>query len=121
MRNTQLDTWSAIQETLPERRAAVLRVIRKYPKGVALFQIADELGWTINRVSGRVTELCEMGFVKDLNSRVLNPKSGKQCIAWQYCPSLQPEKKRRTKDEEIRELKKRVYDLTLEVNRLRGY
>lgn len=121
MRDTQVAAWESLQSSLSDRRSTVLQEIRKHPKGVPLFQIAKNLGWTINRVSGRVTELCTLGLIRDSELRVVNPSSGKQCIAWQYAPSIDRQyKKQRDKNTEIRELRKKVYELTKEVRQLKS-
>lgn len=50
-------TFHMIQKTLPEKRRLVYEVILENPGGVTRKQIAKILGWPINCVTGRVTEL----------------------------------------------------------------
>ena len=50
-------TYSMIKPKLPEKRMRVYEVILSHPEGVTRKQIAKHLGWPINCVTGRVTEL----------------------------------------------------------------
>jgi len=80
-RETQLSAYAEIKDTLSEARGIVLRAINK-DGGATTFEIAKLLGWPINRVSGRVTELCDKGAAIDSGERRINPESGKKCIVW---------------------------------------
>lgn len=120
IRETQIDAWESIQESLSEKRLMVLREIKRNSMGIALFQISENLRWPINRVSGRVTELYELGYIRDSGSRAINPRSGKQCIKWQYAPSTDRiYRKRLDKNQEIIDLRKQVKALTKELNNLK--
>lgn len=79
-RDTQLAAYDELQPTVSEKRKRVLDVIAKSPS--ALFDICSILGWPVNRVSGRVTELAEQGLIVDSGSRKINPASGKKGIVW---------------------------------------
>lgn len=50
-------TYSMIKPKLPEKRMRVYEVILGHPEGITRKQIAKTLGWPINCVTGRVTEL----------------------------------------------------------------
>ena len=50
-------TFQMIQKDLPEKRRLVYEVILANPGGITRKQIAKILGWPINCVTGRVTEL----------------------------------------------------------------
>lgn len=78
--DTQRASWRTIQD-LSEKRAKVLSVISQ-TNGIALWEIAEKLGWPINCVSGRVTELQDLGLVRDSGKRGTNPHSGKKAILW---------------------------------------
>jgi predicted transcriptional regulator len=78
---TQLTAYAEIQDSLSEARGKVLRTISKNG-GATTFEIAKLLSWPINRVSGRVTELCDKGAAIDSGERRVNPESGKKCIVW---------------------------------------
>jgi predicted transcriptional regulator len=80
IQDTQRAAYDEIQPTVSEKRARVLAVITKSPS--ALFDICSALGWPVNRVSGRVTELAEQGLIEDSGSRKVNPASGKKGIVW---------------------------------------
>lgn len=83
MLDTQRESHEAILEKLPERRAAVARVIRGAgEKGATLFDIAFYLSWPINCVSGRVTELAKAGVIVDSGRRAVNPRSGRRAAIW---------------------------------------
>ena len=45
--------------------------------------IAKQLGWEINRVTGRVNELTNKGFVKAAGDH-LDPETGKTVNMWRY-------------------------------------
>lgn len=80
MRDTQATAYQEIRETLPEKRRIVLNAIDTL--GLAtLIEIANWLGWPINSVSGRVTELAKDGLIEDSGQRATNP-SGKKAILW---------------------------------------
>jgi predicted transcriptional regulator len=82
IRDTQLEAWESIQESLPESRRSVLRVIENAgDHGITTFDTAEKLGWPINQVSGRITELNQVGIVTDSGRRGVNP-SGKRAILW---------------------------------------
>ena len=65
--DTSLAAWYKLQSSLNDRQAAVLAEIRKGP-GTAQ-EITARLGWTINRVSGRITELKKLKLVREAYKR----------------------------------------------------
>jgi len=79
---TQLDAWDDLQQTVANKRARVLRVIRGFGTGATFHEIATFLGVPINRVTGRVRELVQAGTVEDSGERRINPNSGKKNIVW---------------------------------------
>lgn len=50
-------TYNMIKPNLPEKRQRVYEVILQHPSGITRKEIAKILGWPINCVTGRVTEL----------------------------------------------------------------
>lgn len=83
MRDTQLDAWDDLQETVAGKRQRVLVAIQESKNhGATLFELSNILNWPINRVSGRVTELSKLGLIVDSKERRINPSSGKKGIVW---------------------------------------
>tara|TARA_R110000803_G_scaffold57812_2_gene115892 strand:- start:766 stop:1065 length:300 start_codon:yes stop_codon:yes gene_type:complete len=62
IRETQLDSFKELQDVISDRQKTVYSVLKtrgpKTNRGIAKF-----LGWDINRVTGRVTELVNLGMV----------------------------------------------------------
>jgi len=82
IRDTQRAAWDDIQGRLPITRAQVLEVIKTSGDfGMTIQGVADTLKWPVNCVSGRVTELTNLGFIKDSGRRGVNP-SGKKAVLW---------------------------------------
>lgn len=79
-RDAQKTAWSDVQEKLGVRQQEVLKTLRYAP--ATLCEIASRLHVPINRISGRVTELCKAGLVQDSGTRRINPESGKTNIVW---------------------------------------
>ena len=84
---TQLESWDKLQEEgLPDKRSLVYRVIRACtPPGAALFQVASVLGWPVHCVSGRITELAHIGYIRDSGKRQMNPATGRRAVIWIVC------------------------------------
>ena len=62
IRKTQVDSLKQLEPTVSGKRQQVYNVIKS--KGQATNRmIAQELGWDINRVTGRVTELRDKNLV----------------------------------------------------------
>ena len=85
IRKTQVDALKAITN-LTGKRKQVYDEIKRFTKdprykGLTNREIADRLGWEINRVTGRVTELCDRGMVITVDTR-LNASTNKQHIVW---------------------------------------
>lgn len=64
MNSTSLSAYDKIKESLSFRRLAVLEVMEAEFRPMTNTEIANVLGWSINRVTGRVNELVEMNLVK---------------------------------------------------------
>jgi predicted transcriptional regulator len=78
---TQLQSWDEIQSTVSEKRLKVLDIIRRSERGATLFEIVESIGWPVNRVSGRVTELKKLKLIHSEGTRK-NPESGAQGNVW---------------------------------------
>lgn len=70
-------TFRQIQVHLPECRQRVLEVILSHPKGVCNKEIALELGWAINSVTGRVSELRGLGLVGSNGTKLMPDHRGR--------------------------------------------
>ena len=57
-------TYHMIKPSLPEKRKRVYEVILRHPRGICNKKIASLLCWPINCVTGRVSELCQLGLVR---------------------------------------------------------
>ena len=62
VRKTQVDSLKKLQPTIGIKQKTVYGVIKSKGK-VTNRMIAKHLGWDINRVTGRVTELVSLGMV----------------------------------------------------------
>lgn len=78
---TQIDAFKTLKN-LPNKRQVVYSEIGNSGIGMTLFELSGSLSWTINRVSGRVTELKDRGLIVDSGDRRVNPESGKRAIVW---------------------------------------
>lgn len=80
--DTQLAALESIQKTAPRCRDQVFDVIQsRMPVGISSDQIAIALGWPINSISGRVTELRNLGRIKDSGARA-RTQAARQAILW---------------------------------------
>ena len=80
---------AAHKEILPElsdKRLQVYNIIADAKRGIALYLIAEKLHWPINCVSGRVTELHDLGYIVDSGQRETNPHTKKRVILWKCAP-----------------------------------
>lgn len=83
VRNTQLEAWESIQVTLARRQKAVLNIVKGVgPRGITIAQIALCLNAKDNWVSGRVTELTDMGMITDSGRTTLNPLTRRPATLW---------------------------------------
>ena len=62
IRKTQVDSLKQLKPTIGAKQQSVYNVIN-YLKPATNRNIAKHLGWDINRVTGRVTELVNLGMV----------------------------------------------------------
>ena len=79
---TQRDAYKAILEKLPERRRAVLSALIAEPEGLTTQEICNRLGWPINCVSGRISELKEAQLVEASGKTRRNDLSGRPVTVW---------------------------------------
>ena len=75
-----MDSFLELQKTLSEKQKTVYQVLDVHgPKTNR--QIAKHLGWDINRVTGRVTELVNLGMVTSTNT-VLDQETNRTVTLW---------------------------------------
>ena len=111
MRDTQIQAWASLQGSISGKRREVLTVIYENDC-LALFEIAEILQIPFHHVSGRITELFEMGLIQDSGIRKTNPTSNKEQIAWTWTGSSVPrEFVKETSKEKIERLTLRVSQL----------
>ena len=83
MKDTQLESWNNIKDSIGDRQYEVYKEIRKAKaNGRTLFELVDSLQWPVNNISGRVTELSRKGHIEDSGERRVNPASGKKGVVW---------------------------------------
>lgn len=82
IRDTQQQAWDSIQGKLGAHQRAVLAMIRER-RQITMQGLSDALHWTINCVSGRVTELAKEGLIRDSGVRTINPATGRRCTVWE--------------------------------------
>lgn len=73
--------YDGIKRSLGDKQLAVLDVIKTH-EHITNNEIAERLRWSINRVTPRVYELREMGYVKEWGKRY-DKETGRLAIAWQ--------------------------------------
>lgn len=76
---TQREAYDDLIPKLGEKRAVVYLAICNRPS--TLFEIQARLGWPINCISGRVTELKDRELIEERGRRQ-NPNTGKWGIVW---------------------------------------
>ncbi len=87
MKDTRKESLESIAVVLPERRFKVYEAIKNSFDGLSVYDIVALLGWPINCVSGRISELARDKHILDSSRRKVNPGSGKRCVVWIDYPS----------------------------------
>lgn len=83
MLDTQLSSWKKTrEETQKKSQWEIFSAIQKAENGMTLFELVNELGWPVNRISGRVTELGIDGLICDSGERRENPETGRKAVVW---------------------------------------
>lgn len=66
----QLEAFTKILPTLPAKRRMVYeQVLAQGDRGATYAELVSLMQWGINRVSGRVTELFQRGYVREAGAR----------------------------------------------------
>tara|TARA_R110000824_G_scaffold203371_3_gene387792 strand:- start:501 stop:842 length:342 start_codon:yes stop_codon:yes gene_type:complete len=80
--------FEEIKKELPFKRAIVLILLHKAAlKGLTVHDLSEQLGTTPNTVSGRLTELKQMGLIHKIGTR----PSPSGCSSAVYIPTSTPE------------------------------
>ena len=83
IRQTQLDSFNEILKTISDKQATVLNVVKDDLKMATNRMIAKKLGWEINRVTGRVTELVNRGLL--VSAGIYKDKETNRTVTlWKY-------------------------------------
>lgn len=78
--DTSRTAYREVIPTLNERQAVVLSLLEG-SRPLTNTEIADQLGWEINRVTPRIHELRALGQVKDFGKRRCS-KTGRKAYQW---------------------------------------
>lgn len=92
LQSTSISAYEYLKTRLTQKQAAVRQVLLDHgPK--ALFEIKDILGWEVNSVSGRLTELERAKLIARTGERRKNPKTGQRGDVWTltYVPTAPAE------------------------------
>lgn len=84
---TQRDSW---EQTKAEGLSAKLQMVRNVlvENGpLASFEIAQKLNWSFHMVTGKITNLCDSGLVRDTGRTKLHqtPRFKRQVTVWEAC------------------------------------
>ena len=82
IRETQLMSWDAMQPKLGKRQRQIMEALKDLGNSATNRQLAKHLGWEINRVTGRINELCEMKKVLG-NKTIKDPETNRMVTLWQ--------------------------------------
>lgn len=83
MLDTQMESWKKTrEETQTKSQSEIFMAIQNAENGMTLFELVDHLGWPVNRISGRVTELGIDGRIADSGERRENPETGRKAVVW---------------------------------------
>jgi predicted transcriptional regulator len=72
VRENQIDVHDRIvKPTLQQRQQAVLNILKQYPDGLTIYEIADLMGVKANIISGRFGELEDLGKIKSIGKKLI--------------------------------------------------
>jgi hypothetical protein len=77
---TQREAYDTIRDKTAKQEL-VFRALDSY-SGLTFFELVKILGWSVNKITGRVNELVKQGRVVDSGERRKNPESTKSGIVW---------------------------------------
>ena len=82
-RQTQIDSFEETLKTVSSKQAKVLKVVKDDLKMATNRMIANKLGWEINRVTGRVTELVNRGLLQSAGTYE-DKETNRTVTLWKY-------------------------------------
>ena len=80
IRQTQVDSFNELQKEISDRQKSVYSVLTVHGDCTNR-EIARYLGWDINRVTGRVTELVNLGMV-NTNGTKFDHETNRTVTLW---------------------------------------
>lgn len=80
VRKTQVDAFDSIKQKLGAKQRAVAHALKILGEA-SNKDLSKSLGWPINRVTGRVTELVNRGIVTS-NSTKVDPETNRTVTVW---------------------------------------
>lgn len=83
--DTQLESWMNLRSMLSYRQKSVYEVIASRG-GATSREVASALNLPLHSVSGRITELCSMGMVRDSMKRAYDSSSQRRLVVWEIPP-----------------------------------
>jgi hypothetical protein len=87
--DTSLHAYALLTQNLTDRQKEVLDRLRFFPD-VTNMELSVNMGWTVNRITGRVGELRKLGLVLDAGKRPCKITGGmSHCWTAKY-PVLPP-------------------------------
>jgi hypothetical protein len=82
---TQKDSFDQLvnSQTISKRHREIMTVFKKHQTvGLTLFELQKILGWPINSISGRITELKTKGYLEASDRCRRNPATNKSATVW---------------------------------------
>lgn len=83
MQSTSLQAYASIVPTLGNRCATVLQAILDLGPCTQK-DVKNHLGWEINKVTGRFTNLKDLGIIRDSGRKKMC--EGREAIVWELVP-----------------------------------
>jgi len=82
MQDTSLKAYQEIKPKLNEKQELVYRVLVKAEKSLTNSELACAIGWSINRVTGRMNELVNEKKLVVQDKKRMCSITGRTAIAW---------------------------------------
>jgi len=89
VQKTSLEAYEEIKSTLGDRQTQVLKLLESIDRPLTNSEIAQQLGWSINRITPRVFELREKGLVEEDKKKPC-PITGRNALTWRIVKPKKP-------------------------------